>query len=309
MRNRWPWLALAIALVITAAVALVLPLGVVALGVSFEDTFSRNDVAPASDSLGTTEPGAGLVALDYWELTLGGGIPIVQDIGQIAAGSLFIRGKSGTTEPALVELDNAGQDLDFQIEAEFQSSDIAGSAAANVVIIGMRNSGVAQDGTVWTRGFVAFSLSVEGGYSLKGTVSDGGVGTISVFKVGTLDAQVLATADLDGDGLLEMGEPFTIRLVLEGNSLSLSVDGISQLADFELSGLPDPAADADRLLIGRNTTSGTEEVEIRYDNLLGGAPTATPIPSVAWWGLVGLAGVMAALLLLRFRRPRASGRA
>jgi hypothetical protein len=189
-----------------------------------------------------------LVILDYRELGGCCGTPRVTDIAQIEAGNLTVRGSG--TEPAWVELDGAGRNLDLDIEVEFLISDVDGSAVANGVSFILRNSGTGSDGTIFTPGAVSFEMLLDGTYGVRGFRS--GMNDNILLAQGTVDAAAFATADLDGDGRLEMGEPFQLRVTLVDNKFGFTFNGLQQISNLDLSDLPDPPSDADRLLFGRN---------------------------------------------------------
>lgn len=256
--------------------------------VAFQDTYSRDDGAPPEDSLGTTEAGPGLAVLDYRELGGCCGTPGVADIAEIEGGSLVVHGRG--TDPAWVELDDAGRDFDFEVEAEFLATDVDGSAVANSVSFLIRNAGASGDGTIFSPGAVSFEMLLDGTFGVRGFVTDMD-DNISLAQ-GIVDAAAFATADLDGDGRLEMGEPFTLRLILEGDSFSFDFNGSRQISNTDLSVLPEPPAAADRLLFGRNRWRfASTEVEIQFDNLrslTGSTATATITPSMTTTPTVSL---------------------
>ncbi len=145
-------------------------------------------------------------------------------------------------------------------------------AGPGLVVLGYRELG----GCCGTPG-----VTLDGTFGVRGFVT--GMDDSIPFAQGIVDAAAFATADLDGDGRLEMGEPFTLRLILDGDSFSFTFNGLSQLSNLDLSDLPTALADSDRLLFGRNRWRfASTAVEIRFDNLRsleGLAATSTPTSS------------------------------
>ncbi|MFQ5814196.1 MAG: hypothetical protein ACE5I2_13555, partial [Anaerolineae bacterium] len=247
--------------------------------VAFQDTYSRDDGAPPENSLGTTEAGPGLAVLDYREIDAPGTGHSVADIAQVEGGKLVVHGRPGTTNPAFVELDDAGPDLDFEVEVEFLITNVDASAAANNVVFAMRNDGALATPSTSLSGMVDLNLLLDGRFGVRGFITD--LHSVTTLAEGTVDAAAFATADLDGDGRLETGEPFTLRVILEGDSFSFDFNGSRQISNVDLSSLPDPPSGADWLLFGRNRTwFVSTEVEIRFDNLRSfGESTTTPTPT------------------------------
>jgi hypothetical protein len=233
--------------------------------IAFSDTYSRDDVAlTPADSLGATEPGIGQAVLDYRELGASGGVPQVSDIARIEAGSLVVQGVG--TKPAFVELDNAGPDVEVQVDAEFLvAANVTPSSIANDLSFLLRNAGYGADGTVFTPGTVAFELFPDGTYGLR-AFRTGMNDTIEFPPARHVDAIAFGTADQDHNGLLATGEPFTVRLAIQGTSFRFYFNGILQMALD--AGLPIPPAEGDRLLFGRNRWAfNPVGVPIRFDNL------------------------------------------
>lgn len=248
---------------------------VAAYTVEFWDSYSRGDGAPPEDSLGTTESG---VILDYRELSAGGGSPSVGDVALIESGKLVVQGQPSSTAPAYVELDNAGTDFDLEVQAEFLVTNLDATSVANDITVFMRNNGVGADGTVFTPGLVIFAIHVDGFYEVRTTAS--GMGGLFTLEQGSVNSIFFDTADLDGDGRLEEGEPFTLRLDLVDNIFSFRFNGFRQMSDVVLSALPSASASADRLLLGRNRYGGGSGVVVRFDNLRSyGEPALTVTPT------------------------------
>lgn len=267
--------AMCLVLIAVATIIVFSPQAVTAYTVEFWDSYSRGDGAPPEDSLGATESGA---TLDYREFSAGGGSPSITDVARIESGKLVVQEQPSSTTPAYVELDNAGTDFDLEVQAEFLVTNLNATSVANDITIFMRNNGAGTDGTVFTPGLVIFAIHLDGFYEVRTTAS--GMGGLFTLEQGYVNSIFFDTADLDGDGRLEEGEPFTLRLNLVDNVISFRFNGFRQMSDVVLSALPSASASADRLLIGRNRYGGGSGVVVRFDNLRSyGEPTPTATPT------------------------------
>ncbi len=241
--------------------------------IDFRDTYTRLDVALPEDSLGTTEPGPGLVELDYRELGGCCGRPGVANIARIEEGKLIVHGE-GTT-PTWVELDNAGFDIDLTVEAEFLHTDFLPADIGTDMTVFMRNAGTGTDSTIFTTGLIIFAIHVDGYYQVRSTPNN--MGGLFTIVEGIVDGPTFEAADLNHDGRLETGETFNLHLVLDGDSFSFSFNGVGQLSNLDLSGLVAPPTGSDRLLLGRNRWQDGVPygVAVRFDNLVSGQPVQT----------------------------------
>lgn len=231
--------------------------------VLFSDTYSRNDGTPDYDSIGITEVGN----RNYKEIGGIGGLGTIGDFARIVDSKLII-GSTANTDPAWVEIENAGYDYDLEVDAEFLSS--TGIKTINDIAFIMRNSGRYSDwigDTIFTRGAIMLDFEQDGVFSVRG-FPVGGDSTIVRFEIGTVSQAAFDSADLDENGILELGEPFSLHITLDGNLFSFEFNGVSQTSDRRVDLGVSLPANADTLIMGRSRTgSGVGVSEVQFDNL------------------------------------------
>lgn len=224
------------------------------------DTFNRVD----STDLGTTEVGARA----YGEWSVPGSGPYADDVAAIDGNQLRVHGSNlSLTDPGFLPLRDLAFDVEVRVRARFDDDDYVAAQRANSMFFVLRSSLPAATGPVNNHGMIVLHLLGDGLYRLY---SADAAATATVFHMSTIPAAVMAAIDVDGDGVLESGEPFALALGASGDRARLWIGG-TLIADVTIPATAITGVDAMAargVWLGRSRFFGVpDELEMVFDDL------------------------------------------
>jgi hypothetical protein len=267
------------------------------------DTFTRSDVSPVTDSLGTTEAG-GFVYVERGNNASGS---TVDGTAEISNNKLLITGAQQTTSAAYLNVGGTylsgynsadakvGLDLAFVLTGNAPSGmNLANDNRFNNTFLLMLRSRVGQNfgtGVAEHAGLVAIELDPNGDILVREQRATTGLASVQNLNPFTGAAAVrqplpgiLPTTygsgsfDVNQNGYLDADEPIHFEAELVGTSLKLFINGLQYGNTATLAQTSVPAGQANGIGLHKNRIGSTFLVgsNLLIDNL-----QVTPVPEPA----------------------------